>query len=925
MRPIKLTITGFGPYAGEQVLELDKLGTSGIVLITGPTGAGKTSIYDAMMYALYGEPTGENRSIGMLRSKYADSNTPTKVELIFEHKGNVYTITRSPEYEREKLRGEGTTKQVAEVSLLCPGKNPITKAADAEKEIRMIIGLNREQFVQVSLIAQGEFRKLLQADTQERQKIFRSIFNTGFYELFQQKLKEEFLALQKQLEDKKQAMKQDIDRIRVADASAYALEVTEAKAGKRNADAVLEVLDKVLEQDKQEQAKVSAELTQLSERTDRLKAKVVRAEMLQKARTDLEAARRQLEQQMLLQVQAKQEAEETKLSVAEEERLEKEIAALEAVMPRYQELDDKKKQREQNSKTAERLSAELQSLKQREEDGQKELSAFKEEQKTLEDVAVRKTEKANEKAASEEEVRRLAELINQVAEYETEEALLKGKQQEYLDAKEKYDELRQRYEEANTEFLDAQAGILARKLEAGKPCPVCGALEHPAPAKASESAPTQAEVKERKEASERAREHAEKASVAAKEQATKVKLTGESICGKAVALLGMEDAKPAEAARIKEAAQEKKEEADRRVQELTAELNDIGRSVMRSKALVDLIAGKEKECTSVSGETVRKKEQLAAVNATVTALEEQIKEIQNGLSHPDKAAADQVKREMQNRKEQLEQKRVSAQEKFNNCKVQIAGVKASILQLEKQLEGTVEIDTDELAAEQSSLLQETQDAEQRKQALGIGISINEEVKKAVEESAEECSKLEYRWGWMKALSDTANGTVQGKDKVMLETYIQGAYLDKILRSANLRLIKMSSGQYELVRRENAADKRGQSGLELDIIDHVNGSKRSVNTLSGGEAFLASLSLALGLSDVIQNSTGIRLDTLYVDEGFGSLDQDTLDVAYNALISLTDENRLVGIISHVEDLKRRIDKRIEVTKKKDGGSEAKIVA
>ena len=212
---------------------------------------------------------------------------------------------------------------------------------------------------------------------------------------------------------------------------------------------------------------------------------------------------------------------------------------------------------------------------------------------------------------------------------------------------------------------------------------------------------------------------------------------------------------------------------------------------------------------------------------------------------------------------------------------------------------------------------------QRQKALHNRLTTNETCRKNILHKSEELSQLEEKQKWMRALADTANGSVKGKDRIMLETYIQTTYFDRILQRANIRLQKMSGGQYDLKRRRAAANKQSQSGLELDIVDHINTTQRSVNTLSGGEAFLASLALALGLSDEVQMSTGIHLDTLFVDEGFGSLDSEALSKAYHTLASLTEGNRLVGIISHVAELKERIDKQIIVTKEKTGGSRAAI--
>ena len=234
-----------------------------------------------------------------------------------------------------------------------------------------------------------------------------------------------------------------------------------------------------------------------------------------------------------------------------------------------------------------------------------------------------------------------------------------------------------------------------------------------------------------------------------------------------------------------------------------------------------------------------------------------------------------------------------------------------------------DIETEVLEAEKLSLTVQKKEITEQQKNVHARLTANEKAQTNIAAKAEQMKLLEEKHAWVRTLSDTANGTLSGKDKIMLETYIQTTYFDRILQRANLRLLKMSGGQYDLKRRRKADTMRGQSGLELDIIDHVNGTERSVNTLSGGEAFLASLALALGLSDEVQMSTGIKLDTLFVDEGFGSLDSEALSKAYHTLASLTEGNRLVGIISHVAELKEKIDKQIIVTKDKLGRSNATI--
>ncbi|MBR4869848.1 MAG: SMC family ATPase, partial [Oscillospiraceae bacterium] len=265
----------------------------------------------------------------------------------------------------------------------------------------------------------------------------------------------------------------------------------------------------------------------------------------------------------------------------------------------------------------------------------------------------------------------------------------------------------------------------------------------------------------------------------------------------------------------------------------------------------------------------------------------------------------------------------AAEEKHNTCKEQLAGLRAAMEQLKTQLEESCGEDVDALREKKQELGEKKTAAGTVIKNIHARMNINCGAQENIGRKEKEVEVLESRYTWMKALSDTANGAVSGKEKIMLETYIQTTYFDRILERANLRLRKMSGGQYDLEHRQTADNKRAQSGLDLDIIDHVNSTRRSVNTLSGGEAFLASLALALGLSDEVQMSTGIHLDTLFVDEGFGSLDSESLSKAYLTLAGLTEGNRLVGIISHVAELKEKIDKQIIVKKDRSGGSRASI--
>ena len=294
------------------------------------------------------------------------------------------------------------------------------------------------------------------------------------------------------------------------------------------------------------------------------------------------------------------------------------------------------------------------------------------------------------------------------------------------------------------------------------------------------------------------------------------------------------------------------------------------------------------------------------------------------LRHDSKAAAKAEIRALEQEQAALKANLTRAEQNAAHCKEALAATRAAVEALRTQLKDGTDADLPTLEAEKTTLSAQKAHITRRQQIIHTRIATNEKARDHAAKKSGELEELETTYQWTRALSDTANGTVAGKDKIMLETYIQTTYFDRILERANIRLQKMSGGQYDLKRRRTSESKRGQTGLELDIVDHINTTERSVNTLSGGEAFLASLALALGLSDEVQMSTGIRLDTLFVDEGFGSLDSEALSKAYAALAGLTEGNRLVGIISHVAELKEKIDRQIVVTKDRTGGSKAEII-
>lgn len=917
MRPLKLTIAGFGPYAGVQELDFESLGNSGLYLITGDTGAGKTTIFDAITFALFGEASGDNREANMLRSKYAKPEDPTYVELTFSYDGKEYTVKRNPEYERAKSRGTGTTKQSADAQLTYSDGHVVTKLKDVDKSIREIIGLTREQFAQVSMISQGEFRKLLQADTKERQKIFRDIFGTGLYVKLQDQLKEQAKELYIQRDRSNLSIKQYIDGIVCDEDSAFAIDVRKAKDGQLPTADVYVLIENLLLEDRTTQHALEEELQRIEKQVDAITVQLTQAQAYHTAMESL-AENKEAEQTAMAALElAQANWASTQETIPEQKRLSKQITEIELSLPSYEELEVKSTE----LATAETEFADVvvaqQAAVQQKEALTSEITSLKAEQKSLEQVGAEKEKLTAKRQQLADTNAMFQSLIADLDALARQQKVLLEKQDVYLEAAAESERLQHDYEAKNKAFLDEQAGIIASRLTSGTPCPVCGSVEHPKLAALSENAPSEADVKKARKEYEKAQKATEKASADASKQKGIVSTSEEAIRKQLDKLLpgtALEDA--LEAAATREAALVDQLDA------LDNQIVEADDKVSRKAELDEEIPKKESSLADAEAELAASNEKMATLRVTIAEREKHIDTLKGKLPYSDKDTAERSRKALSEQQQALQTAHTRAQENLNGCKEQLVSIQATIEQLKKQLSESTESDVDALEAEKESLARQKNTATAKQKVLHTRITTNEAAHDHIAAKAAEMAALDTKYAWMKALSETANGNLAGKNKIMLETYIQTTYFDRILERANIRLRKMSGGQYDLKRRTEGSNQ-GKTGLELDIIDHINTSERSVNTLSGGEAFLASLALALGLSDEVQMSTGIRLDTLFVDEGFGSLDSEALSKAYNTLAGLTEGNRLVGIISHVSELKERIDKQIVVTKNKSGSSKAEI--
>lgn len=920
MKPIRLTMTGFGPYAKRTVIDMDKLGDSGLYLITGDTGAGKTTIFDAITYALYGEPSGSVREVEMMRSKYADVGTPTEVELLFECGGKEYTVRRNPEYERPSKKGGGTTLQRAEASLTIEGGEVISKRMEVDERVHEIIGVSREEFTQIAMIAQGDFLKLLLASTQERQKIFRQIFKTARYEELQRCLQERCSEIKRDFDFANQAMLQLLSGIACdEDSESYAavIDIQSARAPLSEAE---EILKSLIKNDRALLEDIEKQTVKLDEKIRQTDEKIGKAQRLIEDKVALEKAKKDIEGIKTLISKLKDTLDSAKAKEKDVAELERRAVLIESQIPKYIELKEK--------------TGELEANKEKIQDGEKEIKRDGVLLKELESSITQLKEDLgaldgiNEKiTAAQNELEKIAERKKSISDlYERIRVCLKLIS-DYEKCKEEYISLckaektaNEQYERANRRFLDEQAGILASELENGQMCPVCGSTVHPQKARMSSGAPTEAELKELRAELEKSRELMTKSSERCQQIKGEISAL-ERVCQSELEeLTGKNDIFSS-----KNELDKILSDLAKRDNELASLVSSLEKNLERKGKIEKLLTEKEEEKKKI-GDRVDK---ISVDCRILSAKNEEIEKILQGLAKSlEFKDVTEARTEVEGLKSQaqgIKKALWEAQEKYDEAKREEITLEATVNTLLEGIRQSDEIDGEAQKTVREELLLKKTSYEEMKHRCMLRQSANSVIYDKLISKMKEIKDLEQNHQLISALDNTANARVRGKERITLETYVLAMYFEKIISRANTRLLKMSAGQYELKRSAHAESLNTQSGLDLSVIDHYNGTERSVKTLSGGESFKASLALALGLSDEVQSSAGgIRLETMFIDEGFGSLDDESLSQAMSVLNSLAQGKCLVGIISHVSSLKERIEKQIVVTKGKTGSSSVKLI-
>ena len=921
MRPLFLRLSAFGPYAGRTEIPLERLGTQGLYLITGDTGAGKTTIFDAICFALYGEASGQNRDAGMLRSKYAADDVPTEVELVFAHAGKEYRIRRNPKYMRAAKRGKGLTAQNADAELHMPDGTVITNDGKVTDAVEGLLGVNREQFSQIAMLAQGDFVRLLIAETKERIKIFREIFKTQNYRTLQERLDSEQSAVEKQVEGDRRSVAQYIAGIRAESDNPLAAEVDEAKAGGMLTVDVIELLDKLIERDSALKKALDNESAEIKCRLDTVNANIGTARTLATAKQSLLEAESELPDEEAKIAVLEAALEDARDALEDKAELERNSALIGAELPKYDEVRKRQTDIADSERKYRTNSANLLKMEEALRGKKEDLERLKAEQSSLKDSAAEIATLNGELKEIDAKITALDEFSTALGKYRTRIDELKAAQDDYTKKDAEFKRLNTLYETMEQAFRDGQAGILAAKLSEGDACPVCGSRSHPNPARLLDDVPTENELKTAKKNANKARDEREESAKDAEGRMKTLEAAETQLREGAGKLLGEEDIKKAESMLDAAVA-----ECVARRKTMQAALNAAKEQDKRRTALEERIPRLEEE-TGKDAETVTAlKTEIAADKSALEERTNSLDSLKKELKFADKTAAEAEKKRLDGQAKAIQTAYDNAVKALNDQKTTVSNLKTAIETHKKTINSSdaAGLNLADEEAKLAELTRDRNDCDEKRTSVSTRLDVNAGIRENISAKASSIAAVEKKLRWIKALSDTANGKLSGKDKVELETYIQMTYFDRIINRANLRLMTMSSGQYELVRLKEAANRQSKSGLDLGVIDHYNGSQRSVKTLSGGESFMASLSLALGLSDEVQSSAGgIRIDTMFVDEGFGTLDSEALEQAYRALSGLTEGNRLVGIISHVDGLKERIDKQVIVTKNRGGGSSARI--
>ena len=926
MKPLKLTMSAFGSYAGKNVIDFTGQ-QQGIFLITGDTGAGKTTIFDAITYALYNQTSGGERNGNMMRSQYAQPETETYVELEFLYRGQTYCVRRNPDYKITKTLKNGRIREQKvphSVELTLPDGTVFPEKKNAtDAKIIEILGLTADQFSQIVMIAQGDFLKLLYTKSDERKMIFSKLFRTDVYWKIQENLRRKSMEMDERIQENDRAFEQEKSRIiPLPESEELPLDELVERLRERVKDAlkeqnlrranVEELNKKITKYEEINKLFVSLEKIrqtgkELEARQAESKERRQQIENARKADKVLVAEQQNLRQQQAVEQSAQAIAKMTETLADDQEMFEtlktqlqeaeakqkreaadtqKKMLALEQSFPSYEALQNARSEEQQAKKVWEDLGKTSEESFHKKEAG---IAALKEQQKQQEQVV---------------------------------EQTKKNWEQTSLSASESA----KHYEHMYEAFLKEQAGILAENLSAGCPCPVCGSTVHPDPAKLSDHAVTELEVEQAKKTRAAAEEKRDLAHAAFETEKTEKQKLAQAV-----------EKEEADFVLAQTIAKQQRKEAEQNY----VSLQKIAEQI-REKLVYPSLAEAKKQYAAMQKALEAAEQEIAKKRQKVSELAEAMNTLKGQKLAEEENQKTAKKLAVKTEKEYAklleksgfiseetyhlailpERSRSKLEREEKEYESQCLRQQSEQKLLEKQVSGKTYTDTTELNEQLKAEKQALKEAEKTYMELHTAYENDRSVLQNCAVYLEKGKKLEREDQVIKSLSKTANGRLSGSAKIDFETYIQRQYFKQIIHEANKRLLTMSNHQFILKLKEEAnTGRKTNEGLDLSVYSLVTDSERNVKTLSGGESFLAALAMALGLSDIVERSAGaIHPDMMFIDEGFGSLDAQSRQQAIEVLAELAGDSRMVGIISHVTELKEQIDRKL-VVNRTDNGSRA----
>ena len=875
MKPIQLVLSAFGPYVERTVIDFSALGEEGLFLIAGDTGAGKTTIFDAISFALYGEASGgkEKRKSKSFHSDYVSDQTETYVELTFRHRGETWWIRRNLEYQRpakKKKDGmETTTRQAADAQMRNEDTGEeILRMDDVNRRVRELLGLTQDQFTQTVMIAQGDFLKILTASSDDRKKLFRDLFHTNLYVDLQSRLQEKNRACadeQKALEQVILSAEGKID----PEAEFAEREILLSYCGQiQHTDALCALLARLIEQEKAAQEQARAQKKEAADQIGALIAAVTEGERVNRDFADWESKRARLA--ALTAGQGEIDAQRAALAAA---RRAQQLETDEALMRRTR--------RDMDAQRAALSEAQ---------------AALEQAEKALPEAETRMKEaesRGGEIHALLAQAKQMEDCLPVLGEVERLKAALDTQKRELQRLTADSSRTQAAYTAAQNSYYLSQAGLLARELKAGQPCPVCGSTAHPCPAQITPETVT-------RQALEQAAQRRETAEKAQSDAATR-------LAANQAALDEREDRLRA----LKIGADETRQRLAARIDAAHQAAADRQREIDAARSAYQTL---DKRKTAAQSAVDAAQKQLAALEEDLRAQTEAFEQKRAAHGFEDEASYRLAKRTNADI-ERLDRE-------IRNFDEQKRTLAAQTHELEDKLSGRQRTDLTALQNRRAAALDRQAKAENAEKAMVRKLTLHESAEREIRQANAAIQKKRGKWQIIQELYTCCAGIAAGnpRAKLTFEAYVQQYYFRFVVAAANKRLTRLTDGMFTLRVMREAANRVSQSGLDLEVLDRSTGQARDVSTLSGGESFLASLALALGLSDAVQSQSGqIRMDAMFIDEGFGSLDENALRSSIDVLLELADGKRLIGIISHVQELEERIDKQIVVTKTPNGST------